>query len=74
MGVSLHARLEHHDYMTVEQMNKALWGARRPDSEPKATGFEPARMRMCVSISRVPATAGPCVALDLARLSAEPPS
>ena len=52
----------------------ADWDARRPDSNLQATIFEPAKMRMHVSINRVPATAGPYVVLDLATLFAAPPS
>ena len=70
----LAAGREHHDHMTVKQMKKALWDARRPDSNLQATIFEPAKMKMYVSINRVPATAGPYVTLDLVRLFAEPPS
>jgi hypothetical protein len=70
----LAAGRKHRDHMTVEQMKKALWDARRPDTNLQATIFEPAKMRMHVSINRVPATAGPYVTLDLVRLFAEPPS
>jgi predicted choloylglycine hydrolase len=65
---------KHHDHMTVDQMKKALWDARRPDTNLQATIFEPAKMKMYVSINRVPATAGPYVTLDLVKLFAEPPS
>jgi hypothetical protein len=65
---------KHHEHMTVEQMKKALWDTRRPDNNLQATIFEPAKMRMHVSINRVPATAGPYVTLDLVKLFAEPPS
>jgi predicted choloylglycine hydrolase len=70
----LAAGRQHRDDMTVEQMKKALWDARRPESNLQATIFEPARMRMHVSINRMPATAGPYVALDLTKLFAEPPA
>ena len=65
---------KHRDHMTVDQMKKALWDARRPDTNLQATIFEPAKMKMCVSINHVPATAGPYVTLDLVKLFAEPPS
>jgi hypothetical protein len=65
---------KHRDHMTVDQMKKALWDARRPDSNLQATIFEPAKMKMYVSINRMPATAGPYVTLDLVKLFAEPPS
>jgi predicted choloylglycine hydrolase len=70
----LAAGRKHRDHMTVQQMKKALWDTRRPNSNLQATIFEPAKMRMYVSINRVPATAGPYVTLDLAKLFAEPPS
>jgi dipeptidase len=70
----LAAGRKHRDHMTVQQMKKALWDTRRPNSNLQATIFEPAKMRMYVSINRVPATAGPYVMLDLAKLFAEPPS
>lgn len=65
---------KHRDHMTVDQMKKALWDARRPTSNLQATIFEPAKMKMYVSINRVPATAGPYVTLDLVKLFAERPS
>jgi len=70
----LAAGRNHRDPMTVEQMKQALWDARRPKSNLQATIFEPAKMKMYVSINRVPATAGPYVTLDLAALFAELPS
>ena len=70
----LAAGRKHHDAMTVAQMKQALWDARRPASNLQATIFEPGKMKMHVSINRVPATAGPYVTLDLVKLFAEGPS
>jgi hypothetical protein len=64
---------EHRGRFDVPLMEQALFGARIPDLNLQAAVFEPARMRMHVSLNRVPASAGPYVAFDLRELFATSP-
>jgi hypothetical protein len=59
--------------MTVKQMTDALHTNRIPEMNLQAAVFEPAAMRVHLSINKVPASAGPFVELDLAELFARPP-
>ena len=56
--------------MTVADMKRALHRNRVRLMNLQAVVFEPAAMRMHVAVNRLPASAGPYVALDLARLFA----
>jgi len=58
--------------MTVEQMESALYGARMRGLNLQAVVFEPAALKMHVSINRLPAAAGPYVPLELTPLFATP--
>jgi hypothetical protein len=62
----------HRGRLGVAEMKKALHAARIPTMNLQAVIFEPAAMRMHVSINHVPASAGPYVALDLRKLFAQP--
>jgi hypothetical protein len=59
--------------MGIEEMKKALHQARINALNVQAVVFEPAAMRMHVSVNRLPASAGPYVLMDLAKLFATPP-
>jgi len=54
--------------MTVEAMEAALYDAHVPGLNLQAVVFEPAAMRIHVSINRQPASAGPYESLDLREL------
>ncbi|MHC4984921.1 MAG: C45 family autoproteolytic acyltransferase/hydrolase [Planctomycetota bacterium] len=56
--------------MTVADMKRALHRNRIRMMNLQAVVFEPERMQMHVAVNRLPASAGPYVALDLARLFA----
>ena len=58
-------------HMTAADVGKALHAARIPNMNLQAIVFEPAAMKMHVSINRVPASAGPYVTLDLKGLFEE---
>lgn len=64
---------KHRGRMTVRRMKAALYKARIPCMNLQAVIFEPAAMRMHVSINRSPAARGPYVQFDLKKLFAQPP-
>jgi hypothetical protein len=57
--------------MGVEEMKKALYAAHIPTMNIQAVIFEPAAMRMHVSINRCPAAGGPYNLFDLTELLAK---
>lgn len=64
----LDAARRHRGRLGVKEMKAALHTARIDGMNLQAVVFEPAEMRMHLSINRVPASAGPYVTLDLRKL------
>ncbi len=62
------AAKDQHGSLDVEAMKKALYSARIPVINLQAVVFEPAAMRMHLSINRYPASAGPYTAFDVTEL------
>jgi len=62
---------EHRGQMGVSEMKQALYAARIPTMNIQAVVFEPAAMRMHVSINKCPAAAGPYRAFELRELLGE---
>ena len=67
----VHAAAGSRGPVTVERMKKALFSARMLTLNIQATVFEPAAMRMHVSINRKPAAAGPYETFDVHALLEE---
>ena len=64
------AAKKHYGAVDVEVMKKALYAARLRGINLQAVVFEPAAMKMHLSINRVPASAGPYATLDVRKLLA----